>query len=161
MPLNESLPILVDILAEYGLRERIRVIASGKLVTPVKVAWALCAGAALVNSARGFLFSLGCIQPLQCHQNICPTGITTHNARLQRGLVVEDKARRVAAYAERINKVINMIAHSCGLMDARHFGREHARVVLSAGNSRAMGKLYPYPNRDTKTMSDRTDERLN
>ncbi|MDX8412162.1 MAG: FMN-binding glutamate synthase family protein [Mariprofundaceae bacterium] len=146
LPLNESLPMLVDTLAEYGLRERIKVIASGKLVTPVKVAWALCAGADLVNTARGFLFSLGCIQSMQCHQNSCPTGITTHNKRMQRGLVVADKAARVAAYAERINKDINMIAHSCGLMDARHFGREHARIVLSAGHSQPMGKLYPDRN---------------
>jgi len=145
LPLNESLPMLVDILIEYGLRERIRVIASGKLVTPVKVAWALCAGADLVNTARGFLFSLGCIQSMQCHQNTCPTGITTHNKRLQRGLVVPDKAERVASYARRINHDVNMIAHSCGFMDAREFRREHVRMVVTAGKSVQMDKQYPYP----------------
>jgi len=145
LPLRESLPMLVDVLIRYGLRGRIRVIASGKLVTPVKVAWALCAGADFVNTARGFMFALGCIQSMQCHLDTCPTGITTHNRRLQRGLVVEDKAGRVASYASRINNDINTIAHSCGLRDAREFRREHARMVLTAGKSERLDLLYPYP----------------
>ncbi|MBI2779300.1 MAG: FMN-binding glutamate synthase family protein [Gammaproteobacteria bacterium] len=77
LPLNEALPMLVDTLIESGLRERVRVIASGKLVTSAKVAWALCMGADFTVTARGFMFALGCIQSLQCHQNTCPTGITT------------------------------------------------------------------------------------
>ncbi len=145
LTLRESLPMLVDVLIEYGLRERIRVIASGKLATPVRVAWALCIGADFVNTARGFMFALGCIQSMQCHLDTCPTGITTHNRRLQRGLDVQDKAVRVASYASRINKDINMIAHSCGLKDAREFRREHARVVLTAGKSERLDVLHPYP----------------
>ena len=85
-----------DALIESGLRQRIRVIASGKLITSARAAWALCVGADFVNTARGFMFSLGCIQALRCHQNSCPTGVTTHNQRLQRGLVVEEKRLRVA-----------------------------------------------------------------
>ena len=79
LSINEALPRVVDALIESGLRERIKVIASGKLVTPAKVAWALACGADFVNSARGYMFSLGCIQALRCHQNTCPTGITTHD----------------------------------------------------------------------------------
>jgi len=97
LPLRVSLPMLVDKLNEYGLRERIRVIASGKLITPADVAWALCIGADFITSARGSMFALGCIQALQCNKNTCPTGITTHQRKFQRGLHSPTKAVRVAA----------------------------------------------------------------
>lgn len=145
LSINEALPRVVDALIESGLRERIKVIASGKLVTPAKVAWALACGADFVNSARGYMFSLGCIQALRCHQNTCPTGITTHDPRLQRGLVVEDKAERVAAYTRNMNKEVEMIAHACGLKHAREFRREHVRIVQPNGQSMALNMLYPYP----------------
>ena len=77
LPLKQALPMLTDILERRGMRERIKVIASGKLVTPAEVAWAYCAGADVVNTARGFMFSIGCIQALRCHTNNCPTGVTT------------------------------------------------------------------------------------
>lgn len=145
LPLSESIFILVDTLYKFDLKKHIKVIASGKLVTPEKVAWALCAGADAVNTARGFMFALGCIQSMQCHQNTCPTGITTHNKRLQRGLVVDQKAQRVAQYAHKLNADIHMLAHSCGLNDARHFNRTHVRIVQQAGKSMLLSELYPYP----------------
>ncbi len=145
LPLTESLPILVDTLTEYGLRNAIRVIASGKLVTSANVAWALCVGADFAVTARGFMFALGCIQSLQCHQDTCPTGITTHNKRLQKGLVVEDKASRVATYAHWMNHEVDALAHSCGLNNARDFRRHHVRVVQSAGMSIPLHELFPYP----------------
>ncbi len=147
LPIAEALPRVVDALIEAGLRDRVRVIAAGKLVTSAKAAWALCAGADFINTARGFLFSLGCIQALRCHTNTCPTGVTTHNRRLQRGLVVEEKYVRVANYARNMNKEIDMIAHSCGLKHAREFRREHVRIVKSAWESVAMSTLFPYPQR--------------
>ncbi len=143
LPLSESLPILVDVLTESGLRDRVRVVASGKLVTSARVAWALCVGADFVVSARGFMFALGCIQSMQCHQDTCPTGVTTHNRRLQKGLVVEEKARRVANYARCLNHDVDVLAHSCGLANARRFRRRHARIVQSAGHSIPLDELYP------------------
>lgn len=145
LSIMEALPRVVDALIEADLKGRVRVIAAGKLVTPAKAAWALACGADFVNSARGFMFSLGCIQALRCHANTCPTGIATHNPRLQRGLVVEDKAERVAAYCRNMGKEIDMIAHSCGLRHAREFRREHVRIVQPNGNSIALNSLYPYP----------------
>ncbi len=147
LSITESLPRVVDALIETGLRERIKVIASGKLSTPARVAWALACGADLVNTARGYMFSLGCIQALRCHQNTCPTGITTHDEHLQRGLVVEDKAERVANYTVNMNKEVEMIAHACGLKHAREFRREHVRIVQPNGQSMALNMLYPYPPR--------------
>ena len=92
LPIRESLPKVVDDLIAAGLRERVKVIASGKLINPEYGAAAFCAGADFVRSARGFMFALGCIQALQCNKNTCPTGITTHDKKLQRGLVPADKA---------------------------------------------------------------------
>ncbi|MEM8983146.1 MAG: FMN-binding glutamate synthase family protein [Pseudomonadota bacterium] len=143
LPLRESLPTVVDLLHSYGLRERIRVIASGKLITPAEVAWALCMGADFANSARGFMFSLGCIQALQCNKNTCPTGITTHDKRLQRGLNPTHKAERVRRYAEQIKKEVGIIAHSCGVSHPRLLRREHCRIVQEDGRSIPMSQLYP------------------
>lgn len=145
LPIMEALPRVVDDLIAAGLKERIKVIAAGKLITPANAAWALCTGADFINTARGFMFSLGCIQAMRCHSNTCPTGITTHSKRLQRGLVVAEKYLRVANYATGMNKEIEMIAHSCGLKYARELRREHVRVVQTAGHSMAMNMLYPYP----------------
>ena len=145
LSINEALPRVVDALIESGLRDRVRVIAAGKLVTSARAAWALCVGADFVNTARGFMFSLGCIQAMRCHQNTCPTGVATHNHRLQRGLVVEEKYKRVANYALSMNKEIDMIAHSCGCRHARELRREHVRIVQTAGRSIAMNMLHPYP----------------
>ena len=145
LSISEALPRIVDALIETGLRDRIKVVASGKLVTSAKVAWALCAGADFVNTARGFMFSLGCIQALRCYTNTCPAGIATHDRRLQRGLVIEDKATRVTNYALGINHEVDMIAHSCGCRHARELKREHVRIVQASGDSIAFSTLHPYP----------------
>ena len=145
LSIEEALPRVVDSLIESGLRQRVRVVASGKLVTSARAAWALCVGADFINTARGFMFSLGCIQALRCHTNTCPTGITTHSHRLQRALVVEEKYLRVANYANNMNREIDMIAHSCGVRHARELRREHVRLVQANCQSIALNMIYPYP----------------
>ena len=145
LSIEEALPRVVDALIESGLKQRIRVVASGKLVTSARAAWALCVGADFINTARGFMFSLGCIQALRCHTNTCPTGVTTHNARLQRALVVEEKYLRVANYANNMNREIDMIAHSCGVRHARELRREHVRLVQANCQSISLNMIYPYP----------------
>src|SRR5262245_38012708 len=158
LSIDEALPRVVDALVETGLRSRIRVVAAGKLVTSARAAWALCVGADFVVTARGFMFSLGCIQALRCHTNTCPTGVTTHNKRLQRGLVVEEKHLRVANYARNMNKEIDMIAHSCGCRHARELKREHVRIVQTANQSIALNMLYPYPIVGSRTASKQKTE---
>ena len=143
LPLRESLPMVVDKLNEYGLRQRIKVNVSGKLVTPADVAWALCMGADFISSARGFMFALGCIQALQCNKNTCPTGITTHNEKLQHGLVPEEKAERVAYYQKNMVKEVGIIAHSCGVREPRQLRRYHARIVGDQGLSTPLDVLHP------------------
>ena len=143
LPLREGLPLVVDKLNLHGLRDRVKVIASGKLVHPAKVAWALCIGADFCVSARGFMFSLGCIQALQCNKNTCPTGITTHDRKLQRGLDPTNKAERVRSFRDQVEYEVGIIAHSCGVHEPRQFRRFHCRVVQDNGNSIPLNDLYP------------------
>ena len=143
LPIRESLPLVRDIIKRHGLGERIPIIASGKLTTPADVAWALCAGATFVNSARGFMFALGCIQSLKCNRNTCPTGITTHDKRLQMGLDPTDKAVRVAHYCTNLKHEVETIAHSCGVPHVRRLRRFHVRIVCPDGISRSLAELYP------------------
>ena len=143
MVIKESLPMLVDLRDEYGLKDRIRIMTSGKMITPAEVAWALCAGADFINNARGFLFSLGCIQALKCHKNTCPTGITTHDPDLHKGLVVENKTKRVANFAKHMIKEVGVIAHSCGVKEPRELKRSHVRMVFSNDLSKPLNILFP------------------
>ncbi len=146
MPVREALPLVVNLRDEFGLKERIRMIAGAKLVNPGDVAWALAAGADFVVSARGFMFALGCIQALKCNKNTCPTGITTHDPSLQKGLVASVKEKRVANYAKAIIKEVETIAHSVGVSEPRQMRRRHVRLVQPNGRSVPMNKIHPSYN---------------
>jgi glutamate synthase domain-containing protein 2 len=143
--IREALPLVCDVLSRYGLKKRICVIASGKLIMPSGVAWALAAGADFITSARGFMFSLGCIQALRCNKNTCPTGITTHKPHLQRGLDPQIKSLKVANYHKNIIAEVGTIAHSCGVTNPRMLKRKHVRIIQYDGRSIPMDELYPYP----------------
>lgn len=144
LPLKESLPLVASLREQFGLGERIKLIASGKLITPSKVAWALALGADFITSARGHMFALGCIQALQCNKDTCPTGITTHNPRLQEGLNVEDKKQRVANYNKYIHYGLGVIAHSCGVSDIRQITKQHVRIVKDNGLSVSLDEMYSH-----------------
>ncbi|MCC6718749.1 MAG: FMN-binding glutamate synthase family protein [Acetobacteraceae bacterium] len=129
LPITQALPLVAAARARHGLGARIRIIASGKLITPDKVAWALCMGADFVSSARGFMFALGCIQAMKCGSGQCPTGITSADPRLIRGLDPTDKSVRVMHYAKRVREEVEMIAHACGLPDAGRFTKTHVTDI--------------------------------
>ncbi|MTI17916.1 FMN-binding glutamate synthase family protein [Rhodobacteraceae bacterium RKSG542] len=143
LTIKESLPLVDHILREHGLRHRIRLIASGKLITPSAVALALSCGADFTVSARGFMFALGCIQALRCNKNTCPTGITTHDRALQAGLDPTEKSERVARYCQQIREEVEMIARSCGVDSPRLLAKEHVRVVQPGGYSLPLDELLP------------------
>lgn len=104
MPLLRALPLAHQILVEEGVRDRLKLLSSGKLINAGRQLKALSLGADAVCSARGFMLAIGCIQALQCNKNSCPVGITTHNPKLQRGLDIELKAQRVNNYATSLLK---------------------------------------------------------
>ena len=89
------------------------------------------------------MFALGCIQALKCNKNTCPTGITTHDPSLQKGLVVEDKRTKVANYARSVVAEVEMIAHSVGVTEPRKMRRRHVRIVQPDGTSKLMSQVYP------------------
>jgi glutamate synthase domain-containing protein 2 len=101
------------------------------------------------------MFALGCIQALQCNRNTCPTGITTHNKRLQKGLNPKDKAVRVANYARNMTYEVGTIAHSCGVKEPRELRRFHARVVGNNGLSVPLNELHP----DIKPRDEQSPDR--
>ena len=129
LPITQALPLVAEARARHGLHDRIRIIASGKLITPDKIAWALCMGADFVSSARGFMFALGCIQAMKCGSGNCPTGVTAVDPKLIRGLDPTDKAERVARYAARVREDVEIIAHSCGLPNPSGFAPRHVTQI--------------------------------
>lgn len=158
LKISESLPLLVNKLVSAGLYGRVRVIVSGKMISPADVAWAIAVGAHFVVSARGFMFSLGCIQAMQCNKNTCPTGITTDNKRLQSGLHPESKAIRVANYHKFLEYGVNIIAHSCGVTDPRQLTRKHARVIKPDGESMSLLERYPWPDTSKAESSSKAEQ---
>ena len=100
LPIFTSLPLVHKLFEEQGVRGRLKLLSSGKLIDARRQLIAMSMGANACYTARGFMLALGCIQALQCNQNTCPVGITTHDAHLQRGLDIEGKSTRVANYVE-------------------------------------------------------------
>ncbi|MCW8126997.1 FMN-binding glutamate synthase family protein [Microbulbifer halophilus] len=158
LPINRSLPLVVDLLSHYGLRERVKVICAGKLLTPSMVAWALAMGADFVNCGRGFMFALGCIQAMQCNRNTCPTGVTTHNPDLQQGLDPVDKAERVYSYAHNLAYEVGTIAHSCGVTEPRQLRRHHVEVINERGMAVPLSELVPEVKPKSVIATDRGAE---
>ena len=88
------------------------------------------------------MMALGCIQSLQCNKNTCPTGIATHNYKLQYGLDPQDKSVRVMNYVHNMVKEVEIIAHACGVDEPRKLSRKHARIVLDNSHSVSMEEYY-------------------
>ncbi len=86
------------------------------------------------------MFALGCVQAMQCNKNTCPTGITTHDEDLQKGLDPTNKARRVAKYAYNLMHEVEVIAHSCGVTEPKLLERHHAEIVNAAGVPESLDK---------------------
>ena len=125
LPIKAALPILDVTLREYGVRDRVKLIASGKLFTPDRIAIALAMGADLVNIARGFMITVGCIQALKCHSNACPVGVATTDKRLQRGLVIDEKKFRVVNYVLTLRRGLFRLAAAAGIESPVHFAPRH------------------------------------
>jgi glutamate synthase domain-containing protein 2 len=145
MPLRDGLAFVVDTLIGFGLREQLRVIASGKIITGFHIARALALGADLCNSARGMMLAMGCVQSLECNTNRCPTGITTQDPRLIRGLDVADKGTRVARFhAETVHALLDLTS-SAGLAAPGELRREHIFRRIDMATVRRYDELFPVP----------------
>ncbi len=142
-PLREGLVLARNCLEGVGLRESIRLGASGRLITAFDMARVLALGADWCNSARGFMFALGCIQSQHCHTDRCPSGVATQNPLRQRALVVPDKAERVRRFHNNTLAALGELAGAAGL---GHPGELRPELVLrriSATQVRSFAEIYP------------------
>jgi glutamate synthase domain-containing protein 2 len=114
LPLLLGLTSIQDCLKRHGIRDRMKLNASGKLISSRAQLVAFALGADAIYSARGFMLSLGCIQALQCGNNTCPTGITTHDPELQKGLVIESRAPRIANYVHNTEHDLEELLRATG-----------------------------------------------
>ncbi len=142
-PLNEALNFVHNALVGSGLREDIKIIASGRIITGFHIAAKLALGADLCYSARGFLFSLGCIQALRCNTNHCPVGVATQNPYLVKGLVVSDKTQRVANYHKAtVHNLVELLG-AAGIEDPDDLRPWHIYKRTSPAQVKSYAHIFP------------------
>lgn len=142
LPIYSALPLLDAALRQEGVRDRVKICASGKLFTPDRIAVALAMGADLVNVARGFMISIGCIQALKCQSNSCPAGVATTDPKLQKALVIEEKKYRVANYLVTLREGLFRLAAAAGIDSPTHFRPEHVVYKDQKGIVYNLDDLY-------------------
>lgn len=143
MPLRDGLSFVHDTLRGYDLRKDIKLIASGRIISSFHMVRAMALGADFVNSARGMMLALGCIQALQCNSNTCPTGVATQNKMLMGGLDPNDKSARVANFQEETIKAFYEIIGAAGLRTPGEITRGHIHRRISLSEVRTYEDLYP------------------
>ncbi|MCB1355645.1 MAG: FMN-binding glutamate synthase family protein, partial [Maritimibacter sp.] len=144
MPMLEGLHFVHNSLRGAGLRSEVRIGAAGKIVTAFDLARALALGADWCNSARGFMFSIGCIQAQACHTNKCPVGIATQDKLRQRALDPGDKSTRVARFHRNTLKALGEIAGAAGLENPGDFLPYHFMFRQKDGAFRDGNEVYAY-----------------
>jgi len=144
MPLQEGLLLVHNTLLGAGLRDRIKIGASGKVITAFDLARTLAIGADWCNSARGFMFSLGCIQSQSCHTDRCPTGVATQDVGRQKALVVPDKAERVYRFHESTLHALQELVQAAGLPHASALRAHHIVRRTSDHEVKLMSDLLHY-----------------
>jgi glutamate synthase domain-containing protein 2 len=143
MPLRDGLSFVHNALIGIGVRDRIRVGASGKIISAFDIARAMALGADWCNAARGFMFALGCIQSQSCHTDRCPTGVATQDRTRQRALVVGDKLERVANFhASTMQSLVELTA-AAGLDHPSEFQPMHFSRRVSPREVMTFAELYP------------------
>lgn len=145
-PLIEGLIFVHNALTGFGVRDKITVIASGKVSSGFDIVKRLALGADVCNSARAMMMALGCIQALKCNSNHCPVGVATHTPHLMAGLVPSDKAVRVANYHRETLESVSEIVGSMGLHDSAELKPWHVMRRTSATEIRHYGEIYEFLN---------------
>ena len=143
-PLQEALLLVHNTLVGLNLRDRIRLGGSGKIITAFDVARTMALGADWCNSARGFMFALGCIQSQSCHTGHCPTGVTTQDLRRQRALVPEDKGTRVYNFHRNTLFALAELTGAAGLKHPGEIEPRHIVRRISGHEIRLVANLYKF-----------------
>jgi glutamate synthase domain-containing protein 2 len=143
MPLREGLNFVHNALIGINARDRVKLGASGKIISAFDIARAMALGADWCNSARGFMFALGCIQSQSCHTDKCPTGVTTQDKVRQRALVVPDKAERVYNFQRATLEALAELVAAAGLDHPTQFAPAHFSRRVSPHEVKSFTELYP------------------
>lgn len=142
-PLQEGLRLVHNTLVGVNLRDRIRLGCAGKVVSAFDIARAFALGADWCNSARGFMFALGCIQAQACHTGHCPTGVTTQDPVRQQALVVPDKTTRVFNFHQNTLKALQELVQAAGLTHPSQITAHHIVRRINENEVRLLAKLLP------------------
>lgn len=144
VPLREGLLFVHNTLVGLNLREHIKLGASGKIVSAFDIASVLAIGADWANSARGFMFAIGCIQSQSCHTNKCPTGVASQDPLRQRALVVPDKAERVHNFHRNTLKALAEMLAAAGLSHPSELEAKHLVRRMSATEIKLFSQLHTF-----------------
>ncbi len=143
-PLQEGLRLVHNTLMGVNLRDRIKIGCAGKVISAFDIVRAMAIGADWCNSARGFMFALGCIQAQTCHTGTCPTGVTTQDPLRQQALVVPDKADRVYHFHQNTLKALKELVQAAGLQHPREITAHHLVRRVSENEVRLLANLLPH-----------------
>ncbi|PPU94653.1 FMN-binding glutamate synthase family protein [Xanthomonas albilineans] len=156
VPMQEALLLVHNTLVGLDIRERVKLGAAGKITSAFDIARTLALGADWCNAARGFMFALGCIQSLSCHNDRCPTGVATQDRRRWQHLDPTDKANRVAHYHANTLKALAELLCAAGLQHPAQLGPEHILRRVSHVEIRSLASLYSYlePGELLRTLPD-------
>ena len=152
MPLREGQIWVRNMLVGTGFKNRVKIGASGKIYSGAQMAKAFAIGADWCNAARPFMFSLGCVQSMQCHTGHCPTGVATQMAWRQKGLVVEDKAPRVARFQKQTLHSLREITVAMGLPSPWQIEPKDMRERVNGARSDAIDRIYTFVQPDALTV---------
>ena len=144
MPLREGLIVVRNALVGSGLKPDVRIAAAGKVHSGAGMAINFGLGADWCNAARSFMFALGCVQSMHCHNDTCPTGVTTQDATRQRGLVVDDKAERVARFQRHTLHGLREMVVAMGLDSPWQIAPCHISERLNGACSNSIDEIYPF-----------------
>ena len=147
VPMHEALMLVHNTLVGIDLRDRIRVVAAGKITSAFDIARTLAMGADACNAGRAFMFALGCIQARSCHNDLCPTGIATQDPRRWTHLDVEAKADRVAHYHRNTLRALRDLLCAAGLQSPAELGPEHILRRVSPTHVAPLGSIYQFLHR--------------
>lgn len=143
-PFKEGVAFVHDMLTGFGIRQHIKIISAGKIITGFHILRAIALGADACYSARAMMLALGCIQALECNKNSCPTGVATQDPELVKGLNVGDKAKRVASYHhETIHSFVELMAAS-GINNPQKINRTLIYRRVSMNEIKRYDEIYPY-----------------
>ena len=142
-PLQEGLLLVHNTLKGVNLREKIKIGCAGKVVSAFDISRMMALGADWCNSARGFMFALGCIQAQTCHTGNCPTGVTTQDTHRQQALVVPDKAERVYQYQQKTLEALKELVQAAGLQHPKDITAFHISQRVSEGEVRLLANVVP------------------